>query len=125
LHHGRRNGDGVSRGAPFLVAEDHRAPVSGVDRKGCCADDFRGIQPYLLPAIYSRISRDAAALSCLCSGISGAQRDVHRGRIDSRRRVSVASGVFALVVALRPGGRPESLAGDWAGMDNTVTATEG
>ena len=48
-------------------------------------DHFRRFQPDVLPAIHPRLSGDAAPLRGVSGGISGAQRDVVRGRIDPRR----------------------------------------
>ncbi len=100
----------IGRRTALLVAKNHRKALSGSALAFRCRGAFHRLQPDLFPAIYSRLSRHAAPLSHLSAGISGAQRVVHRGRLDSRPGLFAPDGLSHLVHALWPGGRAQSLA---------------
>ena len=67
-------------GTALLVAEDHRAHVSG--RLGAVRrhPDVLRLQLDFLSAVHHGLSRHAAALPCLSAGVSGLARDVVRRR---------------------------------------------
>ena len=65
------------------------------------ADRIYRFQPDVFPAIYPRLYRNAAALSSVPAGVSGAECTVHCGRHDSWCGLSAAHGLFPLVDALR------------------------
>ena len=67
---------------------------------------FVGIQPDILPAIHPGLSGDAAPLSRVSAGISGAQRDVHRGCVHTGDWLCDSDDLLHLVVALRQDCRP-------------------
>ena len=65
LHHGRRLGFRLLRRPALLVAEDHRAAVSGRRRQVRRDPAVLRLQLHLLPAVHHGLSRHAAALSRL------------------------------------------------------------
>ena len=110
LHHGRRRGDGLSGRHPFLVAQDQWPAVSRIPG-ACFRDHFvYGLQPDILPAIYPRLSRNAAPLSFLPARISGAERNVHRRRLDFSLGIFAAHDVSGLVLEVRHGNGAKPLA---------------
>ncbi len=62
---------GLPRRPALLVAEDHRADVSGTLGALRRDPDVLRLQPHLLPAVHARLSRHAAALSRLSAGVPG------------------------------------------------------
>ena len=107
---------------PFLVAENYRAALSrwlGAIRG---ADYFRRIQPDIFPAVHAGLSGNAAALCGVSRGISGAQRDVLRRRIDSGRRIFDPVDLFDLVDALWARRRAESVGREGTGVGNAFAA---
>ena len=82
----------------------------------CRADHFRRLQSDVLPAVHAGLSGHAAPLRRLSRRIPGAQRDVLRGRFDSRRRLPDSADLFDLVHALRAGRWAESLGRQGPGM---------
>ena len=125
LHHGRRRGDGISRRDPFLVAENFRPKISQWLGGACRGDYFYRIQPDVFPAIHARISGHAAPLRVLPGGISGAERDVFRGRDGPGRRLLDSAHLLDLVDALRPGRGSQSVGRHGAGMEDVVAAAHG
>ena len=109
LHHGGRRRDGLSRRHSFLVAENHRAIVSG--RLGALrrAGHLRRLQPHILPAIHAGLPGDAASLRRVSRGIPGAKRNVIGGRLDPGDRLPDSAHLLNLVHALRASSRTESL----------------
>ena len=103
LHHGRRHDHGLSRRPALLVAEDQRADVQRAAGQGQRRDHLRRLQPDLLPAVHRRLPGHAAALPRLSAGVPGAERAVVGRRVDPRRGLSAADGIFGVVAALRPG----------------------
>ena len=104
--------------------------ISGPDvqraaRQGQRGDHLRRIQPDVLPAVHRRLPRNAAALSCLSAGVSGAQRALVGRRVDSRRRLSDPDGVpcrgrcgMASIVGSNPVGCC------WTGVDDHLAAAD-
>ena len=89
--------------APLLVAEDDRPMYPEGWAKFSALHDLRRVQPDLLPAVHSRLSGHAAALSTLRAGVSGAERDVDGGRFDPGHRLSDADDLLHdLVAEVRP-----------------------
>ena len=117
LHHGRRDGHGLPWRPALLVAEDHRAAVSRGAGQALDALHFPGIQSHVLPAVPSGVFGHAAALSCLCAGVSNPECALHRGRVSAGGRLYPAADLSAVVAALRarrPGaihGRPRASSG--------------
>ena len=111
LHHGRRCDHGLYRRIALLVAEDYGKTLSGVSGAARRSHSVRGFQSDFLPAIHSWLSRHAAPLSQLSSGVPGAQRDVHRGSFHSGAGLSAADALSHLVHALRQSRRSQPMAG--------------
>ena len=89
------------RRSAFLVAEDHRTDVSrdvGPRRGG---DHLHRLQPDLLPAVHSGLSRHAPSLSLLSAGIRGVERALVRRRDDTGHGLSASARLFDVVVILR------------------------
>ena len=82
----------------------------------------RRLQSHIFPAIYSRLSRHAAPLSFLPAGISGAQRNVHGGRIDSGLGIFAAHDLSGLVLEVRCRRGTEPLARHRPRMENGFSA---
>src|SRR5262249_2581618 len=122
LHHGGWRNYGLPGRNPLLVAEDYGTLVPGISGTHRRNHVIRRLQPDVLPAVHSRISRHAAALSQLSTGVSGTQRDVHSGRFDFGSRLFVADGLSDLVHALWQSSRQESLARDWTGVGHGFAA---
>ena len=124
LRHGGRHGAGLYGRAALLVAEDHRKNVSGRLGQVRRPAGVRRIQPDLLPAVHPRLSRPAAPLSRLCAGVSGAERDVDRGRFDSRARLHDSADLLPLVAEVRTEGRQQSLGRERLGVGNYLAADD-
>ena len=120
LYHGGGCGDGVHGRAPFLVAEDDRADVSGGMGKACGTVDLRGLQPHLLPAVHSWISRNAAAICSISAGVSGSAHLLDRRRIGACSGVSAPPDLLHLVAALWRDCRSEPLGCNGAGVADDV-----
>ena len=115
---------GYLGGDSFLVAEDYGATLSGCVGTIRGARDFCGVQPHVLSAIHAGISGHAASLRGVSGGISGAQRDVVGGRIDTGRGLSDSADLPDLVDALRAAGRTESVGRSRFGMGDAVPAAD-
>ncbi len=96
--------------------------VLAADRRG--ADRLHRLQPDVLPAVHPRLPRHAAALPRVSRGVSGAERDVDRRRVDPRRRLPAAADLPALVAALRRGGAGEPVARGRARVADAVAAAD-
>src|SRR5262249_39816384 len=96
LHHGGRHGDGVHGRAALLVAADDRADVLSVVVEAGGPYYLRGFLPHLPTALSFGIRRNAAALSPLCAGISGLERDVVGRCLDTGCRLRTAALLSAL-----------------------------
>ena len=66
LRHGWRDGHGLPRRAPFLVAENQRAPLPRISGQDFGHHDLRRFQPDLFSAIHPRHAGHAAPVSHLC-----------------------------------------------------------
>ena len=94
-------------------------------RKLAAIDLVRRIQPDVLPAIHSGLSGNAAPLSQLSARVSGAERHVDRGRIDSGAGLSLADDLSDVVHRVRQSRGQESVARHWPGMDDGFAAVDG
>ena len=92
--------------------------------KIAAGDHLRRLQPDVLSAVHRRLSRDAAAVSRLPAGVSGAERAVVGRRVDSRRRLPDSDDVSDVVAAVRPGRRHESVRRQRPGVDDDVAAAD-
>ena len=86
------------------------------------ADYLHRLQPDVLSAVHSRLSRHAAAVSRVSARVPGAERAVDGGRVDSRRRLSAADDLSGVVAALREAGRRESVGSIGPRVDHDVAA---
>jgi len=124
LHHGRRNGDGLHVWPALLVAENYRAPVSGVRRQTRRHDHLHRVQSHFLSAIHSRLSRNATALPRLSAGVSIVQRPLHCRRIDSWDRIFASPDLFFVVAEIRSCRRAKSVARNRPGVADGVATAE-
>src|SRR5438105_5192310 len=83
------------------------------------------LHPDVLAAVRARLSRHAAAISPVRSGVSGAERDVDGRRVDPGGGIRDAVVLFAVVVSVWPHCGAESVDGDDAGMADPVAAAAG
>ena len=86
------------------------------------ADRLHRLQPDVLPAVRSGLSRHAAPLLAVSAGISGAERALHRRSHDSGGGICAAHGVFPVVHALRQDCPSQSLGRRWPGVDDHFAA---
>src|SRR6185312_7444539 len=82
------------------------------------------LQPHVLPPVHPRLPRDAAALPRVPAGVPGVERAVLCRRVDPGDWLPLAARLFVLVVALRRGGRRQSMAGERSGVADAVAATD-
>jgi hypothetical protein len=98
---GGRDVDGVSWGAALLVAEDDGEDVSGESGSAGGGDYVYRIQSDVSSAVCAGVSGDAATLSRVSAGVSGAERDVDGGSDGVGSWVSDARVLPPLVAAVR------------------------
>ena len=107
LHHGRRNGDWrIMGGLHFWWPKITGRMYPEFWGKLAALTTFLGFNLTFFPQFIARLSRHAAALSCLSAGVSNVQRALDCGRLDSRRRLFAAVDLFALVAQARTRCRP-------------------
>src|SRR5262249_14746393 len=122
FHHGWRHGDGLHGRTSLLVAENHRAALSGKLGPNFCTHHLRRLYPDVPAAICARLSWYAAPLPCLSARVSSAECDVDCWRVDFGCRVRAAADLFIVVASLRKNRRPKSMACNWSGMANIFAA---
>src|SRR4029077_10395622 len=105
---------------PLLVAKDNRAALSRWLGALRGAGDFCGLQSHLFSAIHARLFGNATQVWGLSRGVSSAQRDVLRRRLDSRRWLPDSICLSSLVHPLRACGRSESVGREGPGMGDTI-----
>ena len=115
---------GYLGGLHYLVAEDQRAALQRVPRQAERRDHLSRVQPHVLPAVHSRISRDAAPVPRVPAGISDAERAVVGGRIDSRDRLPDSHGVPDVVAALRSRRRRQPVGRRRSRVDDDIAAAD-
>ena len=98
LHYGRRHGARVHGRAAFLVAEDHRPPVSRAARPTGRAGDIHRLQPDFLSAVYPGLPRDAPSLPCLSTRVPNLECPLDRRGNEPRGRLYPAVLLSALVL---------------------------
>ena len=124
LHHGRRHRHGLPGGHSLLVAENDGPEVSRMVGPHFRRADLFRLQSDVLSTVLAGLPGHAAALSCLSRRVPGAQRHVDRGRIDSGNGLLDSPRLFAVVAAIRPGRRAESLERNRPRMANTFAAAD-
>ena len=124
LRNGGRHGHGVHGRAAFLVAEDDRQDVSGIVRQVERRAGLRRLQSHFLSAVSAGLHGHAAPLPRLSAGVSGAQRAVDRGRLDSGGGLPHADDLFRLEPAIWQGCGTESLSRRRTGMDDRFSAAD-
>src|SRR5262249_22708820 len=97
LHHGRRPDHGVPRRPALLLAEDDGTHVSRVAGKSFGGARVRRVQPDLRSAVHPWIHGHAAPVPRVPRRVPGAERRLDAWRDNSRRRLSAAVHVLAVV----------------------------
>ena len=87
-------------------------------------DHLRRLQPDLLPPVHPRLPGHAAPLLGLPAGVPGAQRAVHRRRLDPRRRLPAAADLLPLVAQVRTEGRRQPVGRRRPGVGDHLAAAD-
>ena len=85
---------------------------------------FIGFNLTFFPAVHPGLPRNAAAISRVSGGVSGAERHVDGGRIDSGRGIPGADGVSDLVAAIWKSSRRQSVEGNGPGVAHSLAAAD-
>ncbi len=83
---------------------------------------FVGFNTTFFPQFITGLHGLAAPLSCVSAGVPGAERALHRGRVDPCRGLRAADDLLPVVAALRRAGSAESVERRWSGVDDAVAA---
>ena len=108
----------------YLVAEGHRAPLSGGLGPVRGGPDLLRLQRDFFSTVRAGLPRDAPALSRVSAGVSGLERPKLRRSVNSCHRLHPSSALSLLVPLPRRVGARQSLARDRTRMADIVAATD-